>query len=439
MNEGLRHCFEIRTPDKSFAVYAESATSKEAWVNCIREARADHMSARRTLKAEEDSIEAKRERRRSLYKIDASKVNNRRLSTQSLGAYLAGANLMGQDKAVLPAEEPTEAGSSPVVQQERQPPLRRSRVDSLPNLLMRPPSFPSFPTSGTNLSLAGLLASNASTTAAPPLRVLEDYNAPVWVPDNRADKCCNCQEAFGMWRRKHHCRLCGQVVCWTCSQRSFLIPSYNDGEPDRPARACDRCYDSVFPPEAGEEAEATSDANAVPDSTEMSSVPSTSTDDSVAQTLGAYKMTSDNDTDVDGSHHGSPLTPPVGRDSPAAGDADSDMHSLSTALAAQKLTGRSALAKKNDATVRPKSLRFEPLPPSEISIEPLTHDGAVSPASPASPTKLLRPRSRQRHLHPVRLRGDAVSRPGLRAAPALVPRRCDHLSLLSYRHAPSHW
>ncbi|SAM67321.1 probable cytokinesis protein Don1 [Ustilago bromivora] len=411
MHEGLRHCFEIRTPEKSFAVYAESQASKEAWVNCIREARADHMSARRTLKAEEDSIEAKRERRRSLYKIDATKAANRCLSTQSLGAYLAGTNLIGSDKAVvLPSsssqqaaeEQGGESSASRSASRERGAavPHRRSRVDSLPNLLLRPPSFPSFPTAGTNLSLANLLPSSGSAAAAaPPLRVLEDYNAPVWVPDNRADKCCNCQETFGMWRRKHHCRLCGQVVCRTCSQRSFLIPSYQEGEPDRPARACDRCYDSVFPPDTAEEGEAAAvggeDANAVgPDNAEMSLVPSTSTDDSVAQTLGAYRFASDLDTDVEaGSHQGSPVTPPVGGSAGAGVEVMIASVSLSEGVA-----GKSAMAKKKGGgggNVRSKSLRFETLPPPEMSISeavPL-RDGAISPTAPASSADLTPPPS----------------------------------------------
>lgn len=422
MNEGLRHCFEIRTPDKSFAVYAESQASKEAWVNCIREARADHMSARRTLKAEEDSIEAKRERRRSLYKVDASKAANRRLSTQSLGAYLASTNLIGSDRAVaLPQSSSSQqtlegagdTSASRSASREREVPHRRSRVDSLPNLLMRPPSFPSFPTAGTNLSLANLLPSNGSNAASTPLRVLEDYNAPVWVPDNRADKCCNCQEAFGMWRRKHHCRLCGQVVCWTCSQRSFLIPSYHDGEPDRPARACDRCYDSVFPPEVTEDGEASAapEANAGPESAEMSSVPSTSTDDSVAQTLGAYRLTSDLDTDVEGSHQGSPVTPPVG----SSADVESDLPAMmaSTSLS-DAVVGKSAMAKKGGAgNVRPKSLKFETLPPPEMSIESLaSRDGAVSPTAPASPTEPAPPSQSApatRHHHLDRRRSETAS------------------------------
>ncbi|GAC98618.1 hypothetical protein PHSY_006212 [Pseudozyma hubeiensis SY62] len=390
--DGLRHCFEIRTPDKSFAVYAESQASREAWVNSIRDARSDLMSARRTLKAEEDSIEAKRERRRSLYKVDASKAASRRLSTQSLGAYLAATNLIGQDKTVATAEQPAETSTSRSVSQEREAPQRRSRVDSLPNLLMRPPSFPSFAANGTSLSLANLLAANATTAAPPALRVLEDYNAPVWVPDNRADKCCNCQEVFGMWRRKHHCRLCGQVVCWTCSQRSFLIPSYHDGEPDRPARACDRCYDSVFPPESPDDSEATATAPTVvatsvaPDSADMSSVPSTGTDESVAQTLDAYRMgTSGTETDVESSRLGSPLTPPVMCDSPDAGAEQPSVR------ASDVNAQSSAMVKKDGEVLRPKSLRFDALPPSELAVGAADSRSDAGLTAPPSPTEASLP------------------------------------------------
>lgn len=55
-------------------------------------------------------------------------------------------------------------------------------------------------------------------------KVIEAYHAPVWVPDSRCDKCMRCGSQFGVFRRKHHCRLCGGVVCWACSTRvSFLF------------------------------------------------------------------------------------------------------------------------------------------------------------------------------------------------------------------------
>jgi hypothetical protein len=50
-------------------------------------------------------------------------------------------------------------------------------------------------------------------------KVIEAYHAPVWVPDSKAEKCMRCGDGFGIWRRKHHCRLCGGVVCWACSTK----------------------------------------------------------------------------------------------------------------------------------------------------------------------------------------------------------------------------
>lgn len=379
LHVGLRHCFEIRTPDKSFAVYAETATSKEAWVTGIREARADFMSARRTLKADEDSIEAKRERRRSLYKLDAGKTANRRLSTQSLGAYLAGTNLAGQDQALFDKEGGAlDAGASSARTPQRL--SLRSRVDSMPTLL-RPPSFPSFPSSATNLSLANLLASGSATVSAKPLRILEDYNAPVWVPDNRADKCANCSEAFGIWRRKHHCRLCGQVVCWLCSQRSFLIPNYEEGDAYKPARACDPCYDSVFPADQPEESQSALADDSLPTSAEMTSIPSTDGSDGTA--LSAYRL----DSDLDGGL-GSPRTP-GGEGSPGISRAESPLtdSSPTTCPSVAVRSVRKALeAPKHD---RPKSIRFEdeslPPMPEELISATLPMSVAAQPSQEVPP------------------------------------------------------
>ncbi|OAX39866.1 hypothetical protein K503DRAFT_50196 [Rhizopogon vinicolor AM-OR11-026] len=55
----------------------------------------------------------------------------------------------------------------------------------------------------------------------------------------------------GMWRRRHHCRLCGRVVCAECSGRTFYItdPSSPRGKKAKakPARACNECYEAAFP------------------------------------------------------------------------------------------------------------------------------------------------------------------------------------------------
>lgn len=72
---------------------------------------------------------------------------------------------------------------------------------------------------------------------------LDDYVAPVWVPDSMARRCAQCGGAFGVWRWRHHCRICGCVVCAACSTHRFAIPHVlGDGA----ARACDACFETTF-------------------------------------------------------------------------------------------------------------------------------------------------------------------------------------------------
>jgi hypothetical protein len=73
------------------------------------------------------------------------------------------------------------------------------------------------------------------------MHVVKEYNAPVWVPDDVASKCMICAQEFRLYRRKHHCRLCGNIVCHACSSRNFLIPGETEEE-DRVERACDKCF-----------------------------------------------------------------------------------------------------------------------------------------------------------------------------------------------------
>ncbi|KNC99883.1 uncharacterized protein SPPG_05256 [Spizellomyces punctatus DAOM BR117] len=71
---------------------------------------------------------------------------------------------------------------------------------------------------------------------------MHHYSAPVWVPDNCANSCMLCSQEFNIIKRKHHCRACGKVVCHACSSRYFIIPGLDE---DRPARACNPCYDRI--------------------------------------------------------------------------------------------------------------------------------------------------------------------------------------------------
>lgn len=76
---------------------------------------------------------------------------------------------------------------------------------------------------------------------------IEDYSAPIWIPDAKADRCMLCNEPFhALFRRKHHCRVCGRLVCYACSTRSFRIEKATDDESDRVERACDTCWNGLW-------------------------------------------------------------------------------------------------------------------------------------------------------------------------------------------------
>ncbi|RDB23827.1 FYVE, RhoGEF and PH domain-containing protein 6 [Hypsizygus marmoreus] len=79
-------------------------------------------------------------------------------------------------------------------------------------------------------------------------RKVEHWVPAIWIPDEKTGGCMRCGRTFGWRRRRHHCRLCGRCVCASCSGRTFFIsdPTSKD-DSSKPARACDACYETVFP------------------------------------------------------------------------------------------------------------------------------------------------------------------------------------------------
>ncbi len=75
-----------------------------------------------------------------------------------------------------------------------------------------------------------------------------------WVKDADAPTCQICSTWFSMFYRRHHCRMCGSVVCYECSTNSapLLMPPSNGrgelkpqkGENSAPVlqKVCDICY-----------------------------------------------------------------------------------------------------------------------------------------------------------------------------------------------------
>ncbi|XP_056373498.1 FYVE, RhoGEF and PH domain-containing protein 4 isoform X2 [Hyla sarda] len=63
--------------------------------------------------------------------------------------------------------------------------------------------------------------------------------APRWIRDNEVTMCMKCKEQFNaLTRRRHHCRACGYVVCWKCSD--YKAPLEYDG--GKMNKVCKDCY-----------------------------------------------------------------------------------------------------------------------------------------------------------------------------------------------------
>ncbi|KAJ1732943.1 hypothetical protein LPJ61_001804 [Coemansia biformis] len=80
-------------------------------------------------------------------------------------------------------------------------------------------------------------------------RVAENYDAPVWDPDESADQCYICFRAFTLFMRRHHCRACGKIVCNACSRKSIIFVGHASAE-TKEGRGCDQCIARMFGREA---------------------------------------------------------------------------------------------------------------------------------------------------------------------------------------------
>ncbi|KAH9491704.1 Zinc finger FYVE domain-containing protein 9 [Bulinus truncatus] len=67
------------------------------------------------------------------------------------------------------------------------------------------------------------------------------FKAPFWIPDADAPDCMICRVKFTIWKRRHHCRACGKVLCSTCCNQKALLPYLENKE----ARVCVECYEQL--------------------------------------------------------------------------------------------------------------------------------------------------------------------------------------------------
>jgi hypothetical protein len=67
-----------------------------------------------------------------------------------------------------------------------------------------------------------------------------------WIPDSERIRCAGCNQAFNLFRRKHHCRQCGDIFCDDCSKKTKALshPARKDANDNGagPYRVCDNCF-----------------------------------------------------------------------------------------------------------------------------------------------------------------------------------------------------
>ncbi|OQR81246.1 hypothetical protein ACHHYP_16634 [Achlya hypogyna] len=59
-----------------------------------------------------------------------------------------------------------------------------------------------------------------------------------WIDDHARTNCYTCDRKFTLFRRRHHCRMCGEVVCTSCTGFVNMIAA---GGPTRSIRICGGC------------------------------------------------------------------------------------------------------------------------------------------------------------------------------------------------------
>ncbi|KAF9401819.1 hypothetical protein BGX21_000457 [Mortierella sp. AD011] len=197
-----KNAFQIMSSEKSSQVFVDTAKEKEDWMAAIRIATQEYFSAKRTLKPTPTPLE-------------------------NLASITTGFGLLRRETAL---RSPTFGNDS------------RANTFSIPMCIDPEVAGDGI---GTLPSLDNRHQSEKRLQQ--PLRVVENYNAPVWVPDHSATRCMICTEEFGtFFRRRHHCRVCGKVVCHSCSSHTILIKGTTS---EKLGRACDDCFDAMPPEE----------------------------------------------------------------------------------------------------------------------------------------------------------------------------------------------
>ncbi|PPQ97548.1 hypothetical protein CVT26_002333 [Gymnopilus dilepis] len=207
-----RWAFEVLSPDGSFVLYASSEQERDEWTSEIRSAKAQllttlnitHPNSTLTSSASTQHV-------RKVLQALPYPPSDERLATVRASASLD----------VLPLSEAPSAFKYKSKKEKAKDKEKEKGKDK---------------------------SKRGSSVPAERRRKVEHWVPAIWIPDGKTSSCMRCGRMFGWRRRRHHCRLCGRCVCAGCSGRTFFISDGTKSDASsKPARACDACYETVFP------------------------------------------------------------------------------------------------------------------------------------------------------------------------------------------------
>ena len=74
------------------------------------------------------------------------------------------------------------------------------------------------------------------------VKVCVGCKGATWMPDSEATRCVSCEKTFTLRNRKHHCRRCGRIFCSPCSSYYKELPTSIAGV-FRSERVCQSCFE----------------------------------------------------------------------------------------------------------------------------------------------------------------------------------------------------
>ncbi|KAF8899170.1 hypothetical protein BD779DRAFT_1607711 [Infundibulicybe gibba] len=105
-------------------------------------------------------------------------------------------------------------------------------------------SIPGFPIQDDARSIKTTASMHRSGSVSKVIRRIrgEGLSRDYWMDDENCKECYDCKSVFTTWRRKHHCRICGQIFCSRCA--SNIIKGSRFGH-EGMVRVCNLCLDKL--------------------------------------------------------------------------------------------------------------------------------------------------------------------------------------------------